>query len=119
MKPKLRAVAYMRKSTRDQQENSIFNQRKAIDSFAERQDISIIKYFTDDGISGLTMEKRNAFKTIWLQQKLMRTSALRWTGKTRRFFEGGRRWQSGSSSKALPFIFPAPYAHVMWLTPLR
>jgi DNA invertase Pin-like site-specific DNA recombinase len=61
---KLRAVAYLRKSTRDQQENSIFNQRKAIDAFAERHDISIVKYLVDDGISGLTMEKRDAFKEL-------------------------------------------------------
>ena len=64
MKPRLRAVAYLRKSTRDQQENSIFNQRKAIDAFAERHEISIVKYFVDDGISGLTMEKRNAFMEL-------------------------------------------------------
>ena len=61
---KLRAVAYLRKSTRDQQENSILNQRKAIDAFAERHDISIVKYLVDDGISGLTMEKRDAFKEL-------------------------------------------------------
>jgi len=64
LQPKLRAIAYMRKSTRDQQENSIFNQRKAIDAFAERHEIQIVKYLIDDGISGLTMEKRNAFKEL-------------------------------------------------------
>lgn len=62
--PKLRAVAYMRKSTRDQQENSIYNQRLAIDAFAQRHEIQIVKYLTDDGISGLTMEKRDAFKEL-------------------------------------------------------
>ena len=61
---KLRAVAYLRKSTRDQQENSIYNQRQAIDAFAEHHDIHIVKYFIDDGISGLTMDKRNAFKEL-------------------------------------------------------
>ena len=61
---KLRAVAYLRKSTRDQQENSILNQRKAIDAFAERHEITILKYLIDDGISGLTMEKRDAFKEL-------------------------------------------------------
>jgi len=60
----LRAVAYLRKSTRDQQENSIFNQRQAIDAFAERHQIKIVKYLVDDGISGLTMEKRTAFKQL-------------------------------------------------------
>jgi len=64
MKTRLRAVAYLRKSTRDQQENSIFNQRKAIDAFAERHEIQIVTYLVDDGISGLTMEKRDAFKEL-------------------------------------------------------
>jgi len=61
---KPRAVAYLRKSTRDQQENSIFNQRQAIDAFAEKHGIQIVKYLIDDGISGLTMEKRTAFKQL-------------------------------------------------------
>ena len=64
MKHKLRAAAYLRKSTRDQQENSIFNQRKAIDAFAEGHEINVAKYFIDDGISGLTMEKGKAFKEL-------------------------------------------------------
>ncbi|NQT34549.1 recombinase family protein [bacterium] len=62
--PKLRAVAYLRRSTRDQQENSIYNQRQAIDAFAERHEIRVVKYLIDDGISGLTMEKRGAFKQL-------------------------------------------------------
>lgn len=61
---KLHAVAYLRKSTREMQENSILNQRKAIDAFAEHHNIHILKYFIDDGISGLTMSKRDAFKEL-------------------------------------------------------
>lgn len=63
-KTQLHAVAYLRKSTREMQENSIHNQRMAIDKFAEHHNIIIIKYFIDDGISGLTMERRDAFKEL-------------------------------------------------------
>ncbi len=62
--PPLHAVAYLRKSTREMQENSIYNQQLAIDKFAQHHNIKIVKYFIDDGISGLTMQKRDAFKEL-------------------------------------------------------
>ena len=56
----IKAVAYLRRSTR-MQEQSIFNQKRVIEKFAQRHDFEIIKYFIDDGISGTGTKSRKAF----------------------------------------------------------
>ena len=55
-----RAIAYLRAST-DMQDASIPEQRKSIDEFAKKNDISVIKYFEDEGRSGRNAEERPAF----------------------------------------------------------
>lgn len=66
-KPKYikRAVAYMRHSREDAQENSIEIQQEQIDAFANREGIEIIHYEADRGYSGLTADRpgfQNLFK---------------------------------------------------------
>ena len=54
---KLRAVAYYRFSAEDKQENSIENQREAVEKKASQEDIEIVETFQDEGISGLTFDR--------------------------------------------------------------
>ena len=57
MKP---AVGYLRRST-TKQEQSLDGQRHAIEAFASRQDLRILRWYVDDGISGSTGEARPEF----------------------------------------------------------
>lgn len=54
------AVAYLRRST-DRQEQSIGDQRKAIDRYALEHGFEILHYYIDDAISGTSVEQRKAF----------------------------------------------------------
>ena len=55
-----KAIAYLRCST-DLQEMSIADQKKAIEAYAKKHGIVIIKYFIDEGVSGRYAEERPAF----------------------------------------------------------
>ena len=57
----IKAVAYLRRSTPDKQEQSIFNQRSVIEKYAKEHNFEIMKYFIDDGISGTDTRSRKAF----------------------------------------------------------
>ncbi len=57
------AVGYLRRST-DRQEQSIGDQRSAIEAYAEANDFRIVRYYTDDGISGTSTAGRRAFQKL-------------------------------------------------------
>jgi len=57
------AVGYLRRST-DRQDQSLGDQRKAIEAYAERQGFKMLEYFTDDAISGASSEGRDAFQRM-------------------------------------------------------
>ena len=54
------AVAYLRRST-DRQEQSIGDQRKAIEYHAAEHGFDLLDYYVDDAISGTSSEERKAF----------------------------------------------------------
>ena len=57
------AVAYLRRSS-DKQEQSLDRQRHAIGHYAERNGYRILRWYTDDGISGDATEKRLGFQRM-------------------------------------------------------
>ena len=54
------AVGYLRRST-DRQEQSIGDQRKAIERYASEQGFELLDFYVDDAISGTTSDERKAF----------------------------------------------------------
>ena len=54
------AVGYVRRST-DRQEQSIDDQKKAIESYASENRLKLLKFYVDDAISGTSTIKRKAF----------------------------------------------------------
>jgi DNA invertase Pin-like site-specific DNA recombinase len=59
------AAQYVRKST-DHQKYSTENQREVIRAYATAHGMEVIRTYSDDGISGLTFEKRDALKQLIL-----------------------------------------------------
>lgn len=57
------AVGYLRRST-DRQEQSIGDQRKAIDRYALEHGYEVLHYYIDDAISGTSTEGRKAFQEL-------------------------------------------------------
>ncbi|MDP3732685.1 MAG: recombinase family protein [Candidatus Omnitrophota bacterium] len=58
-----KAIAYARCST-DMQEASIPEQKKAIEEYASKNDLGIIRWFEDEGKSGRNAEERPAFMSM-------------------------------------------------------
>lgn len=58
-----KAIAYARCST-DIQESSIEQQKKAVETYASQNGLTIIKWFEDEGKSGRNAEKREAFMEL-------------------------------------------------------
>jgi len=56
----MRAAAYYRRST-DRQEQSIDDQRKAVETYADENGFEIVREYVDDGISGALAAKRESF----------------------------------------------------------
>jgi len=54
------AVGYLRRST-DRQEQSIGDQRTAIERYAEEHGFEVLDWYVDDAISGTTSDERKAF----------------------------------------------------------
>ena len=63
-----KAVAYVRRST-DRQDQSIGDQRRAIERYAEQHGFEIIGWYEDDAISGTSVDGRRAFKQLQLDAK--------------------------------------------------
>ncbi len=58
-----RAVGYVRRST-DRQEQSIPDQKKAIETYAAEHDLNLVKFYIDDAISGTSTLGRRAFQQM-------------------------------------------------------
>jgi DNA invertase Pin-like site-specific DNA recombinase len=61
--PARKAVAYVRRST-DRQDQSIGDQRRAIESYAAKEGFEIVQWYEDDAISGTSVDGRRAFKQM-------------------------------------------------------
>ncbi len=59
----LLAVGYLRRST-DRQEQSIPDQKRAIEQYAERHGLRLVRCYTDDAISGTSTVGRKAFQSL-------------------------------------------------------
>ena len=57
------AVGYLRRST-DRQEQSLEDQRQAVETYADLEGFRIVNWFVDDAISGTSTEARKAFRTM-------------------------------------------------------
>ena len=58
-----RAVGYVRRST-DRQEQSIDDQKKALEAYAVKNGLSLAKFYIDDAISGTSTLGRRAFQQM-------------------------------------------------------
>lgn len=63
-----RAVGYLRRST-DRQEQSIGDQRKAIEAYAAQHGLNVLRFYTDDAISGTSTVNRHAFQQLMSDAK--------------------------------------------------
>ncbi len=57
------AVGYLRRST-DRQEQSLADQRRAIEEYARRHGFEVMRWYTDDAISGASVDARHAFRQM-------------------------------------------------------
>jgi DNA invertase Pin-like site-specific DNA recombinase len=62
-RPTNRAVGYVRRST-DRQEQSIPDQKKAIENYVAEHDLRLSKFYVDDAISGTSTIGRRAFQEM-------------------------------------------------------
>ncbi len=60
---KNRAVGYVRRST-DRQEQSIPDQKKALEAYAAEHSLRLVKFYIDDAISGTSTLGRKAFQQM-------------------------------------------------------
>src|ERR1700688_2190565 len=63
VRPPRKAAMYVRMST-DHQKYSTENQAEAIREYAVRRNIEIVKTYADEGKSGLSIEGRDALKSL-------------------------------------------------------
>ncbi|MCC7193624.1 MAG: recombinase family protein [Phycisphaeraceae bacterium] len=62
------AVGYLRRST-DRQEQSIPDQKKSIEQYAEQHGFKTLRFYTDDAISGTSTVGRRAFQSLMADAK--------------------------------------------------
>ena len=60
------AVGYVRRST-DRQDQSIGDQKRAIERFAAENGLELVRYFVDDAISGTSAARRPAFQEMLVE----------------------------------------------------
>ncbi|MCH7545267.1 MAG: recombinase family protein [Planctomycetes bacterium] len=65
------AVGYLRRST-DRQEQSIPDQKAAIEAYAEEHGFRVHRYYTDDAVSGTSTVGRRAFQALMADAKRKR-----------------------------------------------
>ena len=83
--PCRRAVAYLRRST-DRQEQSLDDQRAAIETFAAEAGLALVHEYIDDAVSGSTTEARDGFQRLIADaQKAQRDFDLVLTYDVKRF----------------------------------
>ena len=58
-----RAVGYVRRST-ERQEQSIADQKRALESYVAEQGLQLVKFYIDDAISGTSTIGRRAFQQM-------------------------------------------------------
>ena len=63
-----RAVGYVRRST-DRQEQSISDQKRAIEEYAGEHGLRLLRYYVDDAISGTSTVGRRAFQAMMADAK--------------------------------------------------
>ena len=56
-------MGYLRRST-DRQEQSLADQRRAIETYATQYGYEIVRWYEDDAVSGASVEARAGFKTM-------------------------------------------------------
>ena len=62
---RLRIAAYCRVSTeKDEQLDSLGNQKEFFREYAEKNGYSLVRLYADEGISGTSLRKREAFKAL-------------------------------------------------------
>jgi DNA invertase Pin-like site-specific DNA recombinase len=61
--PAMRAVAYVRMST-EHQRYSVFNQLTVIKQYAAERQLSLVRVYSDEGISGLKIENRHGLQSL-------------------------------------------------------
>ncbi len=61
--PAHHAVGYLRRST-DRQEQSIDDQRTAIERYADERCFRLVRHYVDDGVSGTSSAGRRAFQRL-------------------------------------------------------
>ncbi len=66
---RITAVGYARRST-DRQEQSINDQKRAVESWAEAEGIKLVDWYVDDAISGAATDGREAFLRMIEEAKL-------------------------------------------------
>ena len=57
------AIGYVRRST-DRQEQSIPDQKKAIEKYSDENDLRLLRFYVDDAISGTSTVGRRAFQDM-------------------------------------------------------
>src|SRR5437879_1259850 len=57
------AVGYLRRST-DRQEQSLGDQRSAIERYAQEHGFGVVRFYTDDAVSGTSTDARKAFQQL-------------------------------------------------------
>ena len=61
----MRMAAYCRVSTeKEEQLSSLENQREFFEQYADKEDDTLVKIYADEGISGKSMNKREAFTQL-------------------------------------------------------
>ena len=74
----MRMAAYCRVSTeKEEQLSSLENQREFFEQYADKEGDTLVKIYADEGISGKSMNKREALLNFWKIPNRERLTMLR------------------------------------------